>query len=369
MARFVVAKVLRLVAIVWVVSLAAFMLMQMLPGDPARAVLGDTGTEAQYLALRERMGLDQPLWTQYWQWFSGVLKGDFGETLLLPTRPVSDVIFAAIPATLEIAVLGLLFGLFLGLPVGAIAAYRAGTVADRVLGALSVGMLSLPSFVVGIVLVYTIALNPEMTRTVMGGALLIGTVVLLIKAARDAATSGKLSAPALGGAALTAILGVLFYVAFPSLPTQGWVPLAESVPQNLETAFLPALALGLGLFPLFAQLLRADLRETLEENYIYMARVKGMNERHVFFYEALRPSMFSLLTVVGLSLANLMGGTVIVETIFGIPSLGSVLINAIQSKDFPVVQLGVFFLASIYVVLNTVVDIAYGYLDPRIRRG
>ena len=169
-------------------------------------------------------------------------------------------------------------------------------------------------------------------------------------------------------ALLPGVLGVILWATLPQFPRQGWVPISEGLGPNLRSAFLPALTLALGLIPLFVQLLRSDMVRTLGQNFIVIARAKGMPERHIIVREALRPSLFSLVTVAGLVTGSLLGGSVIVETLFGLNGLGRVTVNAIQSKDYPVVQAGVIIAAAIFLLINTLVDFTYYLLEPRIRR-
>lgn len=202
-------------------------------------------------------------------------------------------------------------------------------------------------------------------------ALVLGvvwTLWLVVAAVRSGAAGGLLRPAALARTLAPAGLGLLLFATLPAFPREGWVSLGDGVGQNLLHAFLPSFTLALGMMPLYAQLLRTDMIATLRQNFITVSRAKGMPPGHIVFKEALRPSMFSLVTVAGITFGNLVGGSVIVETIFGLPGLGRVLITAIEAKDFAVVQIAVLVAATLFLLLNTIVDITYTFLDPRIRR-
>ena len=315
MLRLIGSKLLLLVPILFIVSLGTFLLVELVPGDPAEQVLGPNSTAADYYRVRTELGLDKPVVERYVSWLTDALHGDFGKNLVAPIENVSTRLARAFPVSIELALLASVFSLVLAIPVAMWSAYRPGSRFDRYASAGAFGLISVPSFVAGLVLilVFVIQLGWFETNWIR--------------------------------------------------PTEGgWGP-------NLKVALLPALAIALNEIAVFTRLLRSDMTDTLQEDYILAARAKGMPPRHILVREALRPSSFSLITVAGVSLGRLIGGSIIVESLFNLPGVGKVVIDAATKSDFPVVQAGVLVVAVVYVVINAVIDIFYGYLDPRIRRG
>lgn len=304
----------QLIAVLALVSFGVFLLVALLPGDPAAAILGPGHPPEDYAALRSELGLDQPIWQRYAEWLGGALTGDLGHSIVPPQAAVVDRIAAALPVSLELAALGLLIALVLSVPLALLSAYREGGLADRAIGAVVFGVLSIPSFLLGLLL-----------------------IMLLVDQ-----------------------LGLL--------PRSQWVRLTESVSGNLSHAILPALVIALPETALFTRILRNDLVRTLREDFVLAARAKGMSPRHVMVSEALRPSSFSLITVLGISLGTLIGSTVIVEYLFSLPGMGTLVVTAASQGDFPMVQGAALVIAMLYVLINTLIDLTYGYLDPRTRR-
>lgn len=296
------------------VSAATFLLLQVGPGDPAAAVLGNSGSPADYRRIRLEMGLDQPPLERYWDWLAGVFRGDLGHNLVPPVEKVSTRLFRALPVNLELALLAIVVSLAIAIPLALWSAYRAGSRVDRWITAGTVGSISVPPFLAGLVLL------------------------------------------------------LVFAIRFHVLPLGQWArPTDVGWSQNLYHALLPVLTLALAEAPVFVRLLRSDLVAILQENFILAARAKGMPARHILMREALRPASFSLLTLAGVSAGRLLGGTIIVEVVFGLPGLGSVIIDAAQNNDYKLVEGGVLVIAAIYLLLTLFVDLLYGFLDPRIR--
>lgn len=365
MMRQLVLRVLRALGVLIVVSLGTFLMVSLIPGDPAVAILGQSATPEQLEFVRNQMNLDEPFLQRYGEWVSGFLTGDMGETVVRPTRPVGDVMGSAVPITLELTFLAMVMALAVGVPLGAWAAARAGSVVDSLLTTTTFALLAVPVFVMGLLMVQVFVFKTDLARLIllMAGAAVSAAFVIPQLLRRESRP------PAFWLAALLpTLVGVLAWMTLPTFPRQGWVPLSQGVGANLKSAFLPSLTLALGLIPLFVQLLRSDMVQTLGQNFITIARAKGMSETHVIVREALRPSMFSLVTVAGLVTGSLIGGSVIVETLFGLNGLGRVIVNAIQSKDYPVVQAGVLIAAAVFLLINTLVDFTYYLLEPRIRR-
>lgn len=314
MIRRLLLPVVELVAVLLLVSLGVFGLLALVPGDPAVAVLGEGRTPEEYAALRGELGLDEPFWSRYLDWLGGALTGDLGTSLVPPQGPVLDRIVAALPVSAELALLGLVMALAIALPLAMWSASHPGGRADRSISAATFGLLSMPSFLVGLLLI----------------ALLVNTLDLF--------------------------------------PRNEWVRLGDSVTGNLHHAFLPALTIALMEAAMFTRILRNDLVTTLREDYILSARARGLSPLRILLSDALRPSSFSLVTVLGLSIGRLVGSTVIVEYLFALPGMGKLVIDAANQGNYPVVQGAVLVVAVIYVGSNALIDRSYGLLDPRTRR-
>jgi peptide/nickel transport system permease protein len=307
-------KVIRLVLTLFAVSVFTFLLTSLLPGDPAVTILGVNGVTPEALAaVHKDLGLDKPLITRYTTWLGDVLHGDLGTSYSLG-RSVGSQITSHLPVTLEIIGLAILIALVVAIPLGVFTAYKASSLADRAISLVKFALLSVPTFVVGIVLI------------------------------------------------------LVFAVRLDVLPPSGWVGLSEDPAENLRRALLPALALALPQIAVYTRLLRGDMRSTLDQDFVAFADAKGLSRRRVLLGHALRPSSFSLVTLVGLSVGFLMGGTVVVETMFNVPGVGSLLVNAIYQRDLVMVQGVTLFIAVAFVLVNFVVDLLYSLLDPRIRR-
>jgi peptide/nickel transport system permease protein len=311
--RFIGGKILHLIPVLLLVSLAVMILINLIPGNPAYAILGTQATPSQVRIVDAQLGLNKPLVIRYIDWIGGILHGNFG-TSLFTQQPVFQTIISRLPVTLELALLGEIIALVIAIPLGVLTAYKAGSLIDRSSRTVAALLVSAPGFLTGLLLAY--------------------------------------------------IFGVKLAV----LPVTGWVPLNQGVGENLRFVLLPAITLALAQIPIFMQLLRADMIATLQEDFVLAARAKGLPTRAILLRHALRPSLFSLLTLSGVSLGTLLGGTVIVESIFSLPGIGSLLIESIFNKDFITVQGIAMFIALAYVFINIVVDIGYGVLDPRIRR-
>jgi peptide/nickel transport system permease protein len=296
------------------VTLFSFLLNSLLPGDIAILMAGPNATPQAVNALRSELKLDEPLPVRYVDWLGRALRGDLG------TSPRSQVtvlesIRERLPISLELLVLAELIGLLVAVPVGILSAYRAGGLLDQAASGAAFGILAIPGFVVAIVLIY------------------------------------------------------LFAVQLDLVPATGYTPLLTDPLANLRSFFLPALTVGLGEAAAYTRLLRGDMIATLQEDYIAMARAKGLPTWHILVRHALKPSSFTLLTVVGINIGRLMGGALIVETIFALPGIGRLLVESIYARDLVVVQGVVAFVAVAFVIVNFSVDLLYAFLDPRIRHG
>ena len=313
--RYVMERSARLVVTLFLVSVITFMLVVLLPGDPALQVLqGADFTQEDYLAVRAELGLDQPLPLRYVDWLGGVVQGDLG-TSYRTNQPVLEAIVDRAPVTFQVMIVGLGIALLVSVPMAMVAAYRAGTKTDTTVSTASLAMLSIPNFMLALLLIFY----------------------------------------------LSAYLGWF--------PATGWVSFASDPMGSLRATLLPALALAGAEIGVYTRLLRNDMIATLQEDFITLARAKGASTPRVLFRHALRPSSLSLATVLGVQIGVALGGSVIVETIFALPGVGRLLIDSIFQRDLMIVQGVVLFIAVVYVVANFVVDLMYGFLDPRIRKG
>jgi peptide/nickel transport system permease protein len=310
--RFVQGRVVHLVLVLFVVTLFSFLLTSLLPGDAALSILGPGAQPQAVQALREKMHLNEPLPVRYVSWLHGAVTGDLGRSIRTE-QSVTDAIKQRLPVTLELLVLTELIGLAVAVPLGVATAYRSGGSFDRVASGAAFGILAVPGFVLAIVLIYALA------------------------------------------------------VALSVFPATGYTPLLQDPVENLRSFFLPALTLGLAEAAVFMRLLRSDMIATLQEDFVAMARAKGLPTWHILMRHALKPSSFTLLTVLGINIGRLMGGALIVETIFALPGIGRLLVESIYARDLVMVQGVVAFVAVAYVLINFVVDLLYAVLDPRIR--
>jgi len=311
---YVRGRVLHLVPVLFVITLFSFLLTSLLPGDVAVVMAGPNATPQSVAALRSELQLDQPLPVRYVDWLGRALRGDLGSS---PRSHVTVLqsIQDRLPISLELLVLAELIGLVIAIPAGIASAYRAGGLLDHAASGAAFGILAVPGFVVAIVLIY------------------------------------------------------LFAVQIDLVPATGYTPLLTDPLANLRSFFLPALTIGLGEAAAYTRLLRSDMIATLQEDYIAMARAKGLPTWHILTRHALKPSSFTLLTVLGINIGRLMGGALIVETIFALPGVGRLLVESIYARDLVVVQGVVAFVAVAFVLVNFAVDLLYAVLDPRIRHG
>jgi peptide/nickel transport system permease protein len=320
--RYVLFRLLSLIPVMLAVTFTTFIMLDLLPGDPAINILGNAASPEAIEEFRELNRLDDPVITRYLRWLGDAAKGDLGESPFL-REPVAEGLARTLPISLQLMVYAQLFAMVLAIPLGIYTAYRVGERVDNVVSTSAFGILAVPNFVLAILLIFFVAL---------GGFSLFG---------RD------------WGASI--------------LPATGYVPLSESVIDHLRHWILPTIALGSGQAVVYMRLLRTDMISTLQEDYITVAKAKGMSDRRILLSHALRPSSFTLLTVAGVNLGALIGGSLILETIFNVPGVGTYLATAIFQRDWLVVQGVVVALAVGFVFANFAVDVLYAVLDPRIR--
>ena len=370
MMRIVGTRLLRLAPVLFLVSAATFLLVEFVPGDPAVRLLGTEATPDELARVRTELGLDRPLLERYVDWLGDAIRGDFGDSLLKPAFSVNDLLVQSLPITLQLAAMGIAIALLVSVPTALVAAYREGGAFDRASNAATSALISVPSFVAALLLAFLFVFHPDVPRyTLLAAGLATGAWALWT--ARKAVVLG----PAHGVRWTTiglVIIGVslLVVLRFPEFPRTGFSRLTadDGIAENLRTAFLPALTIALTEIAVFTRLLRSDLIATLQEDFILSARAKGMSAGEILRKEALRPSSFSLVTLLGVSLGRAIGGTVIVETVFGIQGVGRLVVqDGVTPGDYPVVQGGVLVIAVFYVLINLAVDLSYLYLDPRVR--
>jgi peptide/nickel transport system permease protein len=314
MVRSALRRVGELALVLVLISILTFLLGSLLPGDPAVAILGPDAPAQEYQHVRDEMGLDRPIVTRYLHWAGDAAHGDLGDGVVPPGGDVLERVRAALPVSLELAVLAILISLVISIPLALLSAARPGGRLDRAVTAGAFGLISVPSFVSGLLLI------------------------------------------------------LVFVKFWPVLPRNGWVRLTDGgVGENLRFALLPAVTMSLTEVAIYTRLLRNDLVATLQEDFVLAARAKGMPRWRVLVREALRPSSLSVVTIAGVSLGRMIGATVISEQIFGLPGLGTLIVKAATDGDLVLLQGAVLVVATIYVLVNTVVDLSYGWLDPRVR--
>src|SRR5438445_10464371 len=314
MAFFVARRLIYLVPVLIAVSLLTFSIAALLPGDLAYTILGDHAPPENVAALRRDLGLDQPIWWRYLSWLGDVLQGDLGRSFRTG-QTVLQAVMERLPVSIELMLLAEMLGLAVGVPLAIACAVRSGSAFDRFMTGGAFGMPSVPTFLSAILLIY------------------------------------------------------LFAVELRLLPATGYVPFAEDPVGNLRFLVLPALTLALAEWPGIMRVLRSDMIATLQEDYIALAKAKGLKASRILFVHALKPSSLTLVTITGINIGRLIGGTVIVETIFALPGIGWLLVGAIYTRDLIILQGAVLLVAAGFVVMNFLVDLLYAVLDPRIRHG
>src|SRR5438128_7099769 len=314
MLGFVARRLLYLVPVLVAVSLLTFLIASLLPGDLAYVILGAQATPEKVEALRRDMGLDQPIWWQYLNWLGHVLQGDFGRSFRTG-QTVLQAVTERLPVSIELMLLAEFIGLAIGVPLAIACAVKAGSAFDRFMTGTAFAMLSVPAFLSAILLIY------------------------------------------------------VFAVELRWLPATGYIPLQEDPVGNLRFFVLPALTLALAEWPGIMRVLRSDMIATLQEDYIALAKAKGLKASRILLVHALKPSSLTLVTVTGINIGRLIGGTVIVESIFALPGIGRLLLGAISTRDLVILQGVVLLVAFGYVLMNFIVDMLYAVLDPRIRHG
>jgi peptide/nickel transport system permease protein len=312
MLAYVARRLASTVIVMAIVGVFVFMLLHLSPGDPAAIIAGDNASPEQIAGIRKRLGLEDPLPVQFWRWSAAVLSGDLGISIF-SNEPVMKLIGQRIEPTLSLALTTLIVAVTLAVTFGVLAAWRAGSFVDRALMVVSVAGFSVPVFVVGYLLIY------------------------------------------------------VFAIWLRWLPVQGYAPIAEGIGPWIERLVLPSIALGLAYVALIARITRTAMLDVLAEDYIRTAKAKGVATRPMLLKHALKNAGVPIVTVIGIGVALLIGGVVITETVFNIPGVGRLVVDAISKRDYPIIQGVILLFSGVYVVVNLMVDLAYTVLDPRIR--
>jgi peptide/nickel transport system permease protein len=312
--RQVLRRVVYLAFILVIVTFLVSAMLELMPGDPAYVILGENADPEQIEALHERLRLDEPVYQRYLSWLGNAVTGDLGSSIA-SQQPMTEVIRDRLPVSIQLIIGSQIIALLFAVPTAIYGAYRPGRLVDNVSSVFSFGLLSVPSFV-------------------------LATVLLLV-----------------------------FAVQLGWFPIAGYTSFTEDPVANMRSMLLPMLVVATTPAALYQRMLRNDMEATLREDYISLAEAKGLTTTRILLRHALRPSTFSLITLIGLTTAQVVGGSIIVETVFSLPGLGRQMILSIERHDVVAVQAIAAFIAVSYVVINAVVDISYGVLDPRVRRG
>ncbi|PWJ88154.1 MULTISPECIES: ABC transporter permease [Mesorhizobium] len=312
MAAYILRRMVSAIAVMAMVGMFVFLLLRLAPGDPAAIIAGKSATAEMIAGIREKLGLNDPMPIQFIRWVRDMLGGDFG-TSIFAGRPVLELIGQRLEPTLSLSMLTMIVSVTVGVSFGIVAAWRAGGLVDRMLSAFAALGFSVPVFVIGFFAIYWFAINLHW------------------------------------------------------LPVQGYQPIGQGIGPWFDHLILPTLALSLGYIAFIARITRASMLEVLSEDYMRTAAAKGASSYAMLFHHALKNAGVPILTVVGLCFAYLISGVVITETVFNVPGIGRLTVDAINNRDYPIIQ-GVLILASgMYVLVNLAVDLGYTLIDPRIR--
>jgi peptide/nickel transport system permease protein len=312
MLAYIGRRLLATIPVMAVVAVMVFSMLRLTPGDPAAIIAGAAATSQDIVDIRQKLGLDRPIVEQFAIWIGHVLTGDFGESFFFK-KQVADLILDRVGPTLALATFTMVWSVLIAVPLGVIAANRQGTWVDRLVMGFSVLGFSVPVFVIGYTLIYVFAIRLNW------------------------------------------------------LPVQGYQPISEGLGGFLQRLILPSLTLSVIYIALIARITRTSILEVLGEDYIRTARAKGLSNRVVLMRHALRNAAVPIITVIGIGIAFLIGGVVVTESVFSIPGLGRLTVDAVLARDYPTVQAVILLFSIVYVLLNLLVDVAYTLLDPRIR--
>jgi len=310
--NYILKRIIALIPIIFIVGIFVFFIIHLIPGNPAAMMLGPEATQEEIDDFSRVMGLDRPIPIQFVEWFSNVIKGDFGISLFFQGQQVTKVVFEHFKVTLTLTVLGVVLAIIFGIITGVIAAINHNNFLDRVIMVITSAGVSIPNFWLGLMLV------------------------------------------------------LFFSIRFSILPPAGFKPLSTGLGESLRYLILPAITLAFGQTSLIARMTRSNMLEVLRSDYIRTAKAKGLSELMVNYKHALKNVLIPVVTIIGLSFANLMGGAVVTEQIFNIPGVGRLLIKSVFTRDYPVIEGIVLYIAVMWVIINLVTDVLYVIIDPRI---
>lgn len=310
---YVLRRILETIPVMFVVALFVFLMLRLAPGDPAAVIAGDYATAEDVARIRERLGLNDAIHIQFLSWIGSLVQGDLGISIF-NQLPVTTLIAQRIEPTIMLALTTIIFTIVVAVPLGTIAAWKAGSLIDRLVMVFSVGGFSIPVFVLGYILVYFLAIELKW------------------------------------------------------LPVQGYKSMWEhGVWQFVRHMILPTLTLSVIFIALIARMTRASVMEVLQEDYVRTARAKGQSEFKILTKHALRNAAVPIVTVIGIGIALLIGGVVVTESVYNIPGLGRLVLDAVLARDYPIIQGLILFFSFVYILINLLIDLSYTFFDPRIR--
>lgn len=312
MAEYILRRLFATIPVLAVVAIVVFSILHLTPGDPAATIAGDQGTEEQIQQIRQKLGFDRPIYEQFYVWLANVSQGNLGVSIF-SNKPVTELLAQRIEPTVALTVATTIVTVFIALPLGVLAAWHAGSLVDRSVMGFAVLGFAFPVFVIGYLLIYAFAIK------------------------------------------------------IPILPVQGYVSISEGFWPFLQHLILPSLALGMSFTALIARITRASVLEVLSQDHIRTAKAKGVPTTPLLFSHALKNASVPIVTIIGVGIALLLSGVVVTESVFAIPGVGRLVVDAILSRDYPVIQGVLIVFALVYVLINLLIDISYVFLDPRIR--
>ena len=312
MLGYILKRIAATIPVMGVVALFVFLMLRLSPGDPAAVIAGDYATAADVERIREQLGLNEPIFVQFVKWLGDLVQGDLGISIFT-NLPVTTLIAQRLEPTIMLTLSTILFTVLVAVPLGTLAAWRAGSLVDRCVMLFSVGGFSIPVFVLGYILIYILSIKLRW------------------------------------------------------LPVQGYKSIFEGIGPFLSHITLPTVTLSVIFIALIARMTRASVMEVLQEDYVRTARAKGQSEFRVLLRHALRNAAVPIVTVIGLSLALLIGGVVVTESVYNIPGLGRLVLDAVLNRDYPIIQGLILFFSFIYILINLLIDLSYTVFDPRIR--
>jgi len=312
MRDYILKRIWTLIPVLFIVSIVVFSIIHLTPGDPAAVMLGDQASDEEIQKVREQLGLNEPIVSQYIHWFTSIFKGDFGYSYFM-NKPVLSAIYDHLGPTISLTIMAEIFAILFAIPLGVIAAKRKGTFSDQSIMVVSLVGISIPSFLLALFLV------------------------------------------------------LIFSVQLRWLPVAGYIPFSTDIVAHYKHLLLPSIALGTMQASLIVRMTRASLLDVLSLDFIKALRAKGVKERVVIFNHALRNSFVPIITVIGQSIGTLVAGAAVTETIFNIPGIGQLILNSVERRDYAIIQGSILFVTFAYLIINLLIDVVYGVIDPRIR--